>query len=1842
MIPFIQDKGKRKLVVEAAILVVALLILGGILFKVGESPQSTAVSITEAQLIGQITQGLINADDDIRVHFNRVMVGPNMVGQSFTKRVFSFTPACDGFCYWLDEQTLVFKPNQPLAKRQSYLGLLDIPKLLPTEEAKKFKPLHFTFEVVGLEISSCQGDFQVPDPGNPSGLHYRGEIVFSEKVDLAALKKSTSLTMDGKEIKLYWDTEQSGPNYLFKTENIKKELRSKSFVLRIKQGLLEMTADFENKFSLDPLSEFYPTGVVVSDNQAKPVLKVTFNDLLKPQQDIRGLISIASLKNLNLKISKKEVYLLGDFHYGQSYTVTVNQGIRNRWETKSKVSRNYEIDIDNLKPSLMFASDGYILPSANQETIRFKTVNLKSVVLVIKKVFENNLYYFLQSEQMGSAKDRRRNFNQNLANRVGVEVVKQKLKIGEKKNSWLQHEISLKKLLNPEERGLYLICLSPEDDLLTSQTSGEEAERENEGEGSYGYRSGGIYKPIIRSDIGLTCKIAGSSFHVYATDIIFAKPMNGVAVKLKTFQNQLIAQAVTDSNGMAVFPDLRQGVFFVEGEKGGQRNIVKPNEMGWNVSSFDVAGEKADASGIRAFIYTERGVYRPGDEINLSLIARNEQNTFPENHPITMEVFNPKNQVVAKQTEKNGRDGFYSFRLQTREDALTGNWRASFQVGSRVFTHPLKIETIVPYRLKLKLDPDKAYLTQTDREIGLNLKSMYLMGNPSPGLAASIRIELGHLPKKSSKFPTFSFGNEAVFYKSVSAKVFEGKLDTAGEAHVDWSLPGMENVPSALSLLVISEVIEKGGRPVRHAQAIPYDPYDWYVGLEKPELRNAYSGSGQPITFKAVCIDRDGDSIAGRPLAYRIYKNTRYWWWEYDSRETKRYAYKTDTNTELVKEGSVISKKLPQVIRFSPEDSGQYLVEVSEGSGRGHTAGFFFLSYYEGDGTTAPRDAGMLLLKSDRRVYHPGEEAVVSFPTPKEGMILWTVEKGIQIIQSEICSPSPENRETKIKIPITAEMTPNVYISISVIQPHKQTANDRPIRMYGVLPLLVEEATTRLQFKVAAPGELESGKPFAIGIQTTDNQPAQFTVAVVDEGLLALTDFLLPDPWQAFFKKISLDVLTSDLYAHIIDANRGDVFKRFAVGGEVDGFRKQQLSPVKPTRFKPVSLFQGPLTTDEKGHLLLKWRLPEYIGAVRVMVIGARGKSYGNQEREIPVKTKLMILPTLPRVLGPEDLFTLPITVFAFHDAIKEVKVALKVTGPISVQGTSEQTIRFVKQGEQDVSFRLRCQAALGNVRFVVSAVSGAFSASSSSEISLRPSSPRVYETQHVICEPGKIVKLMIPAKGIPGSNHASLVVMRKSLVGLDRRLQWLIHYPYGCIEQTTSSVFPQLFLKEFIKNTSYTVNAIDTNINAGIQRMRSFQTSSGGFSYWPGETTISSWGTNYAGHFLLEAQNQGYSIPPDMLQGWLRHQKSEALKSGGDLMDRVYRVYLLALAGEPQIGAMNLLKENELEQMNDCQKWILSAAYQLAGSGRIAQTITLRLGNNVGKYNEQGGTYGSGERDLAIILESMVLLKKWAKADEIYELLSQYLASEVWYSTQSSGYMLMALGKYLIATGSSFREQKPIMVGTIVLPDGKRFPFKTENLRVVQPISQGFGKEVVVEIDSSTTIKRGIDVVLNWNGVPLNLWGKAESSNLTVKVDWLDEDGMVMDPTQMPQGKSFWAHLRVGKTAGSSYQSLQELALVQLIPSGWEIENLRVTGENAPGWMKKWVLHKEEYLDIRDDRIMWFFDLPYGAVQYDFVVKLHTVTVGEFVLPMTVFEAMYDNLFRAVIPGKKVTVSKR
>ena len=518
----------------------------------------------------------------------------------------------------------------------------------------------------------------------------------------------------------------------------------------------------------------------------------------------------------------------------------------------------------------------------------------------------------------------------------------------------------------------------------------------------------------------------------------------------------------------------------------------------------------------------------------------------------------------------------------------------------------------------------------------------------------------------------------------------------------------------------------------------------------------------------------------------------------------------------------------------------------------------------------------------------------------------------------------------------------------------------------------------------------------------------------------------------------------------------------------------------------------------------------------------------------------------------------------------------------------------------------------------------------------MRNPNPFVTDVDSKVLDGGLSHTFVFTPVGMKGTNEAVLEVSSIPPINLGERLEYLLRYPYGCLEQTLSGGFPQLYVNQLMELDKAQQERIPRNINATIGRLKQFQVGQGGFAYWPGGNTPDHWATSYAGHFLLEAKALGYSIPPSMLEKWTQFQKKTARmwdpkmeeygfysRNNYELM-QAYRLYTLALAKEPDMAAMNRLREYKGLTLQAA--WTLAAAYATAGKPEAAKAITGKLETQVPAYQELSYTYGSALRDRAMILETLVLMGEREKAATLVKYISDELSSRRWCSTQEISFSLLAIGKYVGKGGA-----QNTLAFTYQLQNGK-----TVNAGSNQPVMQiqipvdGSGRrEVMVKNTGQGTLFARVIR----SGQPVAGAETAAANDLKIEVAYKNMQGAGIDPAALPQGTDFIAEVRITHPGSRPFR-YQELALNQIFPSGWEIINTRM--DNIEAFKQS---NPPDYQDIRDDRVNTFFGLAERQSE-TYRVQLNAAYQGRFYLPAVSCEAMYDNSINARVPGRWVEVT--
>jgi uncharacterized protein YfaS (alpha-2-macroglobulin family) len=1784
----------------------------------------------------------------IDIEFRKPLVPSHLRGTILDKNPFTFEPQIEGYSKWISAQLLRFFPDDNLPAGKSIQGTLHGKILLG--EQREVDDFHFTFKVADQEILSLEGDFN-PVQDKRNTVVYQGVITFAQPVDLEIVRKDLRLQGPDGKVKVNLTQKEDRRKIEIVTEPIIRSDKGKSFIFSLPSKYTAGDKKWELSVFLPEVNVFRVLAHMdMSDPSSdKATYGFRFSDPIMKNIDLSGYISLKPEIEFTARIKDKYVLLEANFIAGQSYSIKIARGFPSAFNMKLTDDYRGDFTLNNIKPEIRWLSEGVFLPGSNEYKLQFRSVNIARVNISVTEIFPQNIGFFIQSNIIQEKKssgyyydyeyDYYSNF-QDLS-RVGEEIFKKELTITSDKNKWVRSELDLSSVFKDKKNSAFVISLQFGKDDLTGRCINSRDELgagdlyyepddyySNPCKSGYYYSRGTLNKLLISSDVGLTVKKADDGIHVFTTDVLTARPISELKLEMYSYQNKLLETKNTDNNGHALFS---QTGYYIYGKNQSGIALIKLNQSSWQLNNFDVGGASGGIKGTDVFIYTDRGVHRPGDTIHLSAIVRMDRNSPPAKQPVLLKVKNSKGQVVLDKKTECGFNGHIYFPITTDLADPTGDWTAIIDVGGKIFSRTLKVETVKPNRLKITFDlpaevhPPRLVLKGT-------LTTKYLFGAPAANLNAKIKIELESKHFMADKFPEYTFTSPLMKFERRTAKEFDINLDQNGVFDMVYPLSGIENAPGLIQARIHTNVYEKGGSYTEDTRGVTIYPYEAFTGIKNVFHWNS-AKIGENYSIPLIVVDAKGNPVEGHHLKVAVYVNRHHWWYHYDRRDKK--DFKRMESTYLIGEYSYQSGIRPVIHQLTVEDYGKHYIEVTD-KNSGHTAGFFFYGYQWGRPESAEEgERNYLQISSDKNVYNIGDEAGLSFDSPDKGMALLSIEQGNRIIRQEW--KYVERNKTSFHFSITEDMIPNCYSSISLIQPHNQNTNDLPMRTYGIKTIYVEDRSTRLPLSLSAPEELKPKESFKIKVTSSAPTAATYTIAIVDEGLLDITAFQTPSPWDHFYQKIRLAIQTLDNFDDIIGILYPDIDKYFSIGGgvgaaEMEMERKKRLAKSRVQRFIPVVLFQQPVTIEPGRSIETTFTMPNYIGSVRIMVIGAGGTGFASLEKTVPIRQSLMILPTVPRIARPGDVFSLPISVFSMDKTIKQVRLSLKTSSNLMISGPASINVPFPEPGEQDVSFSLTVGNRVGADSITVLAESGSHRADYTVHLPITSPNPFFTEVTDTVVVKDKPV-ILIPEKfGLEGTNKAKLVFSRLPDIQLEKQLSYLIRYPYGCIEQTLSSVFPQLYLPNLVELKPYQKQEITDNINAGIKRLTAYQMSSG-FSSWPlsdyYRPIYSNWCSNYAGHFLVEAKNLGYNVPSDLYNHWLKDAKKRAKELNKENHRyQAYRLFLLALANEPNIGAMNVLRENYLKNLDPLSKKFLAAAYYISGKKEVADEIERASSAEMTGYRELTGTYGSSLRDRALMTYLCLVMDDKKTAADLLRKVTKSFTSGGWYSTQETAMTLLAVSIYYKAV--------PFVGGNVYFKvkvegqDEKNMELK--GYQVPMELDNNvWGKNISIKTDRNDPVY----VTLFEEGIPIEDRIKTEHKGIELNRNFYTNEGLPIAVDQRQQGESFWVVYRV---KNAIYDQLSELALSSIFPSGWEIINPRISGETLPSWIKNLRPSSGDFMDIRDDRVNWFFNLP-AYNDRVFVIKINPSFKGTYRLPPVSLEAMYSPEYFAHIEGGTVTV---
>ena len=1835
-----------------------------------------------APYVNAYTGGVISQNSTIRIELthDQPMVDLN---SELKNNPFSFSPSLKGKAYWVSNNTIEFVPEEGALKPGTlYEGTFRLGDFIEVD--KKLKEFNFSFRVQERNFTLQLESLPIT-AAQPDEINIKGEIRFSDVVKKEEVEKMLTASDGKKSYPVEVTATDNLTRYQFNIRQIPREADDYPLTITANGS----PAGIDRKQSeevLIPAKDCFRFMSAERIEQPENGIEIVFSAPLSTTQDLKGLIEIPEVSSSIFQINENRVFIYFEANTQNKLTLNIHEGVKDSQGKALGTSHTISFSEVSLKPQVEMSTSAAILPDSKNLIIPFRAVNLYAVDLSVIRIFENNVLMFMQTNSLASANELRRS---------GRLVYKKTLWLAKDASKdihhWGDYSIDLAGLIHQEPGAIYRVILSFRQEYSAYPCGGNENQDmkfadSNTSDGltkvsgsvlseedeaiwntpeAYYYYNGGtmdwsVYRWTERdnpchpsyymnSDRIAACNVFASNLGmivkrnslnklwIAVSNILDTKPIGKAQVTAYNFQLQPIGKGETNGDGFVEITP--KGVpFIIVAESKKQKayvRVVDGEEQ--SVSRFDVGGKDIQ-KGLKGFIYGERGVWRPGDTLHISFILEDREKRIPDKHPVALEIYNPRGQFYTKMISTQGMNGFYTFDVPTQATDPTGLWNAYIKVGGTTFHKGLRIETIKPNRLKINLALPKI-LQATDKDVYAPLTSTWLTGATASKLKAKIEMSLSKVNTQFKNYGQYIFNNPATNFTTIKTDIFDGTLDAEGKTSVTLKVPTATEAPGMLNATFTTRVFEPGGDASIYTQTIPFSPFTSYVGINLNQPKGKYIETDKDHVFDIVTVNTQGQLVNRTNLEYKIYRIGWSWWWENTGESFGTYINNSSitpvTSGNLETRGGKASFKF----RVDYPSWGRYLVYVKDKESGHATGGTVYIDWPEWRGRSSKTDPSgikMLAFSLNKDSYEIGETATAIIPAAAGGRALVSIENGSTVLRQEWIEVS-NGGDTKYTFKITPEMTPNVYLHISLLQPHAQTVNDLPIRMYGVVPVFVTNSQTVLQPQIQMPEVLRPETNFNVTVSEKSGKPMTYTLAIVDDGLLDLTNFKTPDPWNDFYSREALGIRTWDMYDNVLGASAGSYSSLFSTGGDAT------LKPAdaKANRFKPVVKFIGPFYLGKGKSQTHTLKLPMYVGSVRVMVVAGQDGAYGNAEKTAFVRTPLMMLSTLPRVLSIQEEITVPVNIFAMENQVKNVTVSLQASGGgAQIVGTNQQSLKFTQPGDQLVFFTLKTGSKTGKATIHLTANGGGQQTKETIEIDVRNPNPVVTLRNSQWIEAGQSKELSYNLSSSSANNQIKLEVSRIPSVDISRRFDFLYNYQHHCTEQLTSKALPLLFVAQFKTIDKTEAEKIKTNVQEAIRQIYGRQLPNGGFVYWPGNAVADEWISSYAGMFLTLAQEKGYAVHANVLNKWKRFQRAAAQNwrmpqeaSGWQQwqseLQQAFRLYTLALAGVPEYGAMNRMKEQT--GLSIQAKWRLAAAYALTGKMKPAEELVYNVETTVNPYSSMNQIYGSSDRDEAMILETLILMNRERDALQQAKVVSKNLSQEDWFSTQSTAFALMAMGR--------LAEKLSGTLDFVWSWNDKQQP-------AVKSAKAVFEKEIATTPKSGTVSvknqgKGALSVDLITRTQLLNDTLPAISDNLRMDIRYANLNGTPLSVNDIIQGTDFMAITSISNISGTS--DYTNLALTHIIPSGWEIYNERMVApetENAAADGSGQSVSKYSYQDIRDDRALTYFNLRRGETKV-FTVRLQATYAGNFILPAVQCEAMYDVNVQARSKAGRTTVSR-
>lgn len=1760
-----------------------------------------------------------------------------------TTRYVQFEPAVRGKFKWINEgRELVFSPLEPFRPSTAFQANLR-PAALPSGK-QKLTLSRAKFHTPFLALGGAQV-FYGRSSRAAGTAELRANLLFNYPVRPADLRPRLRVSQGGRPLAFTLTAAEPDRTLgLTLTQEVKPD---QPLHFEIAAGLPALAGSEATTGPLQADTE-------IPDQQTLQVRELTGQvlngqavvTLLTNQPvsvaDIQPLLRVSPAVPYEVEALESGLLLRGGFEVGRDYQISISPGLRGALGGQLVEAFNQGVSFGNSQPSISFAGPdkAMYLNAMGSRNLGLRLNAVENVQVTVAKVYASNIQEILRAdkqygydggdEEGGDDNESGGYQYYDLENRGDVLFTRTYATAGLVKENGLRLlQLNLKDLeFSAPLKGLYVVRVQDTEHLWLREE-----------------------KLVALTDLGLIAKQnASGEAVVFLNSLRTAKPVSGATVRFISTNNQLMGTATTNGQGVARYDSVggsRLRLGMVTATRDADFSFISLSKTRVETSRFEVGGLTSNAAHYQAFLYGDRDLYRPGDTIHTNTVVRTDDwRTPPAGLPLKVRLLLPTGKEYVRLGEKLSATGAVESRFILPATVMTGLYTLEVLTGNDVLltSKQVSVEEFIPDRLKVSVvaAPTVVRLAQTVTAV---VTAQNLFGPPAAGRKFEVEFSLKEKVFSAKKYPDYNFtintgdrpqrsGYGAAATVSSIAERFqkerrEGETDATGRGTAAYSLPDLRDL-GTLGGVAFATIFDETGRPVNRLAAFEVQTQATMFGIQHlTEL----VGTHQVLPIRLVALTPGGQPTQA-PAQVKI---VRLLWETVLERQGGRYVYNSQKR-EQVLSNQTVTVGVGTSFNFTPTYSGEYEVRVTRPGAASYVATHF---YAYGSGDTASNSfevntEGEVIIEADKPKYEPGETAQLLLKTPFPGRILVTVERDRVLDHFYV---DTDQKSARVSVPIRGNHVPNIYVTATAIRPI--TDNSLPLTVArGFVPLTVEKPNTRLSVRLTAAALSRSQTFQTIEVHTTPR--AQVTLAVVDEGILQRKDYRTPDPYGYFYQKRALEVGAFDIYPFLLPE-----LGTSSSGGDAADLARRT-SPVPSRRVKLVAKWSGLLTADANGLVRYQVRVPQFSGALRVMAVAYKDDAFGNAEQTMRVADPVVISTALPRFMSPGDTIDVPVTLTNTTKDKIFVKVTKQLTGPlisaeplvpIAVDAnygkfrSEEWTVPLSPNKEMQVNFHIGARQTIGNgsVKIVAVGLKGSTETFSELiEIPVRPAAPLEKRTGSGEVAAGAPAALDLRTDFLPTSLRSKLLVSRSPLTQFSKDLSYLLEYPYGCLEQTVSAAFPQLYFGDLAATLQQKTGGRapaqrynpNYHVQEAIRKIESMQLYNGSLSYWPGGDYDNWWATTYAAHFLLEAKQAGFAVNQNLLDKVLRYlqfrlkQRETEPYQYFDVnnlarqriiakREITYSLYVLALAGRQDAVALNYYKANR-PLLTAEARFLLACTYALGGQQRAFQEVLPQQFAPERSGRELGDSFSSPIRNEALALNA--LLEADPNNPQVASLarqLSQQVRQAGYLNTQERAFALLALGKIA-------RKSQASTATATLLADAKE-------------IGQFAGKDLTV----NNVANRQLSIRAKGAGALYYFWElegisaggrvREEDSYLKVRRQFLTRDGAPIGAASFRQNDL--VVVKITLQAAAAAGEVKNVAITDLLPAGLEIENPRL----GPQRDTKGALAAStpDYLDVRDDRINLFTTASPTPKVFYYLAR--AVSKGTFKLGPVSADAMYN-----------------